>query len=143
MSILWCIKLLLGIKKYFSYIYIKSDLHLTKEEHYRIRLYKEVWFPIHQCYNPTTNDITKSSDSNRDLLVVSNEELYICSCPTRKQVPWCGYYALLMAVSRILARSHKVDDRVVFILIRKFRDTCSFVKEEFLVPTHSHWWVQS
>ena len=27
--------------------------------------------------------------------------------------------------------------------IGKFRDTCSSVKEEFLVPTHSHWWVQA
>ena len=23
------------------------------------------------------------------------------------------------------------------------RDTCSFVKEVFIVPTYTHWWVQS
>ena len=28
-------------------------------------------------------------------------------------------------------------------LISKFRDTSSSVKEEDLVPTHLHWWVQS
>ena len=27
--------------------------------------------------------------------------------------------------------------------IRKFRDTCSFVKEVFIVPTYTHQWVQS
>ena len=30
-----------------------------------------------------------------------------------------------------------------YMSIRKFRDTCSSVMEEFLVPTHSHHWVQS
>ena len=28
-------------------------------------------------------------------------------------------------------------------LICKFRDTCSSVKEVFIVPTHTHRWVQS
>ena len=72
---------------------MQSDLHLTKKEHYRVQLYKEV-------------SMLQSSDSNRDLLVVSYERFYICSCPTRKQVLRYSYCALLVAGSRILAHSH-------------------------------------
>ena len=28
-------------------------------------------------------------------------------------------------------------------VIRKFRDTRSSVKEVFIAPTHTHWWVQN
>ena len=55
-----------------------------------------------------------------------------------------GMYTYMYIHSKILSKLWVPQTSPVYHnLIRKFRDTCSSVKEEFLVPTHSHWWVQS
>ena len=61
---------------------------------------------------------------------------------TAEEEPLQGYKVRDSIRSKIYALETKCVN-VQEQSIRKFRDTCSSVKEEFLVPTHSHWWVQS
>ena len=90
------------------------------------------------CFFSPTNDFLSFQIANAlGLSGVSYDIISTSDLDNRMSQVYSDHFLTIVGLYQYVRSTQKI------VSIPKFRDTCSSVKEEYLVPKHSHWWVQS